>query len=89
MRMSESEQYKNIYGGMQRAVRSVFGKENWEGEAPTLYSTRHQAVANARVDGLTQKEIMCAIRSQQHQYSPSALWQEKSRLFGQKYACGS
>lgn len=57
MRMSESEQYKNIYGGMQRAVRSVFGKENWEGEAPTLYSTRHQAVANARVDGLTQKEI--------------------------------
>lgn len=57
MRLSESEIYKKIYGNMQRAIRKVFIEADWQEEIPTLYSTRHQAVANARADGLTQKEI--------------------------------
>lgn len=57
MRLSETEMHKKIYGGMQRAIRGVFIKENWQEKIPTIYSTRHQAVANARADGLTQKEI--------------------------------
>ena len=53
----EEEIYKKIYGSMQRTIRRVLIKAGWQGQKPTLYSTRHQAVANARADGLTEKEI--------------------------------
>ena len=57
MLLSEVEIHKKIYGSMQRAIRRVLIQENWQGKIPAIYSTRHQAVANARADGLTQKEI--------------------------------
>ena len=57
MSLSEEEIYKKIYGSMQRTIRRVLIKVGWQGKIPTLYSTRHQAVANARADGLTEKEI--------------------------------
>jgi len=57
MSLSEEEIYKKIYGSMQRTIRRVLIKAGWQGQKPTLYSTRHQAVANARADGLTEKEI--------------------------------
>ncbi|GAB1386946.1 hypothetical protein MASR1M59_20940 [Melaminivora sp.] len=57
MRLSEGEIRKKVYDSMQRAIRNVLNEADWQGEKPTIYSTRHQAVANARADGLTQKEI--------------------------------
>jgi len=55
--LPEADIYKKTYGSMQRAVRDALVKSGWVDDIPTLYSTRHQAVANARADGLTVQEI--------------------------------
>lgn len=58
LQLSEAEINRKIYKNMQRALRKVLVAHDWgDGEMPTLYSTRHQAVANARADGMTQHEI--------------------------------
>jgi len=57
MLLTESEINRRIFGSMQRAVRRVLLRAGWNTEMPTLYSTRHQAVANARADGLSKIEI--------------------------------
>ena len=57
MLLSEADINRKIYGSLQRAVRNVLDSHEWGGETPTIYSTRHQAVANARADGQTPQEI--------------------------------
>lgn len=57
MRLSEAAINQKIYGSLQRAVRNVLDSHEWNGETPTIYSTRHQAVANARADGQSPQEI--------------------------------
>ena len=42
---------------MHRVMRNLLMKNGSKENIPTIYSTRHQAVANARADGLSQKEI--------------------------------
>lgn len=55
--LSETEINRKIYGSMQRVMRNLLMKNGSKENIPTIYSTRHQAVANARADGLSQKEI--------------------------------
>lgn len=55
--LSEAAINRKIYGSLQRAVRSALLKAKWIGEMPTVYSTRHQSVANARADGQSQQAI--------------------------------
>lgn len=51
------EKTKKIYDALQRAVRRTLLKKGWEGSIPTIYGTRHQAVANAKADGQDRREI--------------------------------
>lgn len=55
--LSEAAINKKVFGSLQRAIRRVLTKAGWIGEIPTIYSTRHQAVANAKADGQSQREI--------------------------------
>ena len=57
MNLTDAAINQRIYGGLQRAVRNVLDSHEWSGETPTIYSTRHQAVANARADGQSPQEI--------------------------------
>lgn len=78
MRLPEAAINRKIYGSLQRAIRSVLVDHEWDGEMPTIYSTRHQAVANARADGQTQQEIAALFG---HSSTNTA-----RRHYGKKYA---
>ena len=78
MLLPEAAINRKIYGSLQRAIRSVLSSAEWNGEMPTIYSTRHQAVANARADGQTQQEIAALFG---HSSTNTA-----RRHYGKKYA---
>lgn len=46
-----------IYQQLNVAIRRTLERAGWTGEMPTVYSTRHQAVANAKADGRSAREI--------------------------------
>lgn len=46
-----------IFEPMRKAIKRAFLKFGWKGEIPSIYSTRHQAVANAKADKKTRREI--------------------------------
>lgn len=76
--LSEAAINRKIYGSLQRAIRTVLVNAEWNGEIPTIYSTRHQSVANARSDGQTQQEIAALFG---HSSTHTA-----RRHYGKKYA---
>jgi len=77
--LSESELNREIFGSMQRAIRRTFTKAGWTDKMlPSLYSTRHQAVANAKADGQT-PEMVAALFG--HSSTDTA-----RRHYGKKYA---
>jgi hypothetical protein len=78
MLLPEAAINRKIYGGLQRAIRSVLADQEWNGEMPTIYSTRHQAVANARADGQARQEIAALFG---HSSTNTA-----RRHYGKKYA---
>lgn len=78
MLLPEAAINRKIYGNLQRVIRSVLMDHEWESEMPTIYSTRHQAVANARADGKTQQEIAALFG---HSSTNTAL-----RNYGKKYS---
>ena len=48
---------RQVFRPIQDAIRRTLLNAGWQGQIPTIYSTRHQAVANAKADGHSQKEI--------------------------------
>jgi hypothetical protein len=56
--MSHAELAERFYKPMQKKLTSVLTKLGMnKSQFPTLYSTRHQAIANAKLSGLTDSEI--------------------------------
>lgn len=54
--LSETEINRKIYGSMQRVMRNLLMKNGSKENIPTIYSTRHQAVANARCGWAVQRK---------------------------------
>lgn len=48
---------RRIFTPIARAIHRILKKAGWQGAIPTPYSTRHQAVANAKADGRGSREI--------------------------------
>lgn len=46
-----------LFKSMRRALTRELKRAGWSGPIPTLYSTRHQAVANAKADDRSGREI--------------------------------
>lgn len=75
---SEAEVNKKIYSPLQRSIKCIFLKSGWDGASPALYSTRHQAVANAKANGNSQREIAAL-------FGHSSL-NTASKHYGKKYS---
>ena len=57
MQLSYGEKTKKIYDSLQRAIRRTLLNNGWTGSVPSIYGTRHQAVANAKADGQDRRQI--------------------------------
>lgn len=55
--LSYGDKTKRIYDSLQRAIRRTLLSKGWEGSVPSIYGTRHQAVANAKADGQDRRQI--------------------------------
>lgn len=52
-----SQRLEILFKSMRRALTRELKRGGWSGPMPTLYSTRHQAVANAKADERSGREI--------------------------------
>lgn len=57
LQLSYYAKTKKLYDSLQRAIRRTLLNAGWSGNVPSIYGTRHQAVANAKADGKDRREI--------------------------------